>query len=76
MAPPTICVTGASGKLGKVALDTLLKILNYPAASIIVSTSDPSSLSHFLLTGVQIRRGDLADPESLRSAYSGAEKLS
>lgn len=75
MTPPTICVTGASGKIGKGALNTLLKILNYPATSIIVSTSNPLKLSSLTSDGIQIRHGDLADPESLRSAYAGAEKL-
>jgi NAD(P)H dehydrogenase (quinone) len=68
-----ILVTGATGQLGGRTLDFLLD--RAPAHDLIALARDPSKLAHLAARGVDVRRGDYADPASLEQAFSGVDKL-
>ncbi|RDX48593.1 NmrA-like family protein [Lentinus brumalis] len=67
-------LTGATGQLGSRVLQHLLKLVL--ASDIIVSLYNPSGATSTIKgSGVEIRRGDYADPASLDAAFAGADKL-
>ena len=68
-----IVVTGATGQLGRGVVEALLARL--PAGDIAVSVRDPAKSADVAERGVQVRRGDFADPTSLGAAFEGAEKV-
>ncbi|SFP10161.1 Uncharacterized conserved protein YbjT, contains NAD(P)-binding and DUF2867 domains [Cohaesibacter marisflavi] len=68
-----LVVTGASGKLGGLVLEALLRLV--PAEQIGVSVREPEKLSHLAARGVRVRKGDYNDADSLRSAWDGAARL-
>lgn len=68
-----LIVTGASGQLGRKIVDNLL--LHTPAERIGVSVRDPAKVADLAALGVRVRRGDYDDPQSLRHAWEGAERL-
>ena len=75
-ASPRLLVTGATGHLGGMVIDALLK--TRPAAEIagLVREGGASSKAGELAArGVETRRGDYDDPASLRSAFTGIERL-
>jgi NAD(P)H dehydrogenase (quinone) len=69
----TIAVTGASGQLGASAVNFLLERVK--PADIVAISRDPSKLEAFAKKGVQVRAGDFAKPETLATAFAGADKL-
>jgi NAD(P)H dehydrogenase (quinone) len=68
-----IIVTGASGQLGSAVVDQLLQ--RYPDERVGVSVRDPERLAHLRQRGVRVRRGDFAEPASLRNAFEGASRV-
>lgn len=68
-----IIVTGASGRLGQRILSCLLQKL--PAAQLAATTRDPARLTALTQQGVQLRRADFAEPDTLRAAFEGATQL-
>ena len=68
-----IIITGATGKLGQAIVERLLKLV--PANQIGVSVRDPEKAHIFKEQGVRVRRGDFADPETLRHAFEGASQV-
>lgn len=70
--PGRIVLTGTTGGLGSSVLSHLLRLNLLPPSSLIVSLHNPSSASS---TSLETRRGDLTDPTSLRTAFTGAETL-
>ncbi|OCH92025.1 NmrA-like family protein [Obba rivulosa] len=67
-------LTGATGGLGSQVLKYLLQLV--PASDIAVSLHNPHGLSHDILaTGIDVRKGDFADPRSLDRAFAGADNL-
>ena len=75
---PRILVTGATGQLGALVVDALLKTT--PAAEIagLVRPAEggaPSKAKRLEAQGVQARTGDYADPALLRTALEGIERL-
>ena len=73
---PRLLVTGATGQLGGLVIDALHK--TRPAGEIagLVREGGASSKSGELAArGVETRRGDYEDPASLRSAFTGIERL-
>jgi NAD(P)H dehydrogenase (quinone) len=68
----TVLVTGASGKLGKLAIEWLLEHHQGP---IIVTTRDPQKLSGLADRGVIVRQADFDQPETLTQAFAGAKRL-
>jgi NAD(P)H dehydrogenase (quinone) len=69
----TIIVTGASGALNGATVDHLLD--HVPAEEVVVAVRDPAKAQRFADRGVEVRRGDYADPNSLPAAFDGADQL-
>lgn len=69
-----LLVTGASGKLGKLVLDALLK-RGVAAADIIAMTRDKAKLADYAAKGIEIRQADFNDPDSVKAAFAGADRV-
>lgn len=67
-----IVITGASGKLGRQVIEKLLE--KVPAAEIIAAVRNPEKASDLAALGIQVRQADYSKPETLRSAFAGADK--
>lgn len=65
-----ITVTGVTGHLGRIVLDDLLTRI--PADQIVAVARDPENAAGL---GVEVRRGEYDDPESLRTAFAGTDVL-
>ena len=68
-----ILVTGATGKLGSLVVDELLK--RVPAERVAASVRDPRKAEHLAARGVDVRTADFNDYESLVKAFAGVERL-
>ena len=68
-----IIVTGATGRLGRAIVERLLERL--PADQVGASVRDPARAAELATAGVRVRRGDFAEPETLRDAFEGATQL-
>lgn len=68
-----IVITGASGQLGRLVIEALLKKL--PAGEIIAAVRNPEKVADLALRGVQVRQADYDQPASLAAAFKGADKL-
>lgn len=66
-------VTGATGQLGSLVIEQLLKTV--PASDVVASVRDPKKAEHLSAQGVEVREGDFARPETLSSAFAGIDKL-
>lgn len=67
-----ILVTGASGHLGQLVLEDLLKA---GQRDLIGTTRDPDKLAHLAQKGVEIRAADFKNTSSLVEAFRGATRL-
>lgn len=70
----TIVITGATGQLGRLVVESLLG-RNVPAAQIVAAGRDLPRIADLANRGVQVRPVNYSDPESLRQAFAGAEKV-
>lgn len=70
---PRFFVTGATGQLGRRVVATLAQRVD--PASIVAVVRDPERAKALLAPGVGVRAGDYAAPETLASAFDGAERL-
>jgi len=68
-----IAVTGATGHLGALTLEGLLKVV--PANELVAIARSQDKARRFAARGVRVRRGDYAAPETLGPALSGVERL-
>lgn len=68
-----IAVTGATGQLGRLVIKALLD--KVPATEIIAAVRSPEKAQDLAALGVQVRKADYAQPETLVSAFSGVERL-
>lgn len=68
-----IVITAATGKLGHHVVDALLE--KVPASQIAVAVRNVDKARDFAARGVQVRHADYAKPETLRTAFAGADKL-
>ena len=68
-----IVVTGASGQLGRLVIQNLLKQI--PAREIIAAVRNPEKVQDLATLGVQVRLADYERPETLKAAFQGADKL-
>ena len=68
-----IIVTGATGQLGSLVVESLLKRM--PADRIGVSVRDPEKARSFADRGVRVRQGSFSDPDSLAHAFEGATQV-
>jgi NAD(P)H dehydrogenase (quinone) len=69
-----IVVTGATGKLGHHVVEALLKN-GVPAGKIVAAVRSPEKAADLAALGVAVRQADYSKPETLESAFSGAEKV-
>lgn len=69
-----IAVTGASGHLGRLVVEALLAA-NTPANRIVALVRDPQKVSDFAARGVEVRRADYTQKDSLDAALKGIERL-
>lgn len=67
-----LLVTGASGKLGRIAVEELLA---RGAKRVIAGTRDPSKLTELADRGVELRKMDFDDPTALPAAFSGVDRV-
>ena len=68
-----IVVTGASGQLGRLVIDALLR--TQPADSLVAAVRTPAKAADLAARGVQVREADYSRPETLGPAFAGADKL-
>ncbi|MDN7183912.1 SDR family oxidoreductase [Caballeronia sp. SEWSISQ10-4 2] len=68
-----IVVTGATGQLGRLVIQALLK--TQPASEIIAAVRSPEKAADLAALGVQLRRADYNEPATLDAAFEGADKL-
>lgn len=68
-----IIVTGGTGNFGRQVVEGLLQQLRPDQVG--VSTRDPEKAEHLKQRGVRVRRGDFAEPATLREAFDGAEQV-
>lgn len=66
-----LLVTGASGNLGRIAVEELLA---RGATRIIAGTRDPSRLADLAARGVEVRKLDFDDATTLPAAFAGVER--
>ncbi|WP_094191682.1 SDR family oxidoreductase [Streptomyces katrae] len=69
-----IVVTGATGQLGRLTVEALLR-RGIPAADIIATGRDIAGIKDLADRGITVRRADFADPDGLAEAFAGAERL-
>lgn len=68
-----IAVTGATGHLGRLVIDGLLKTMS--ASEIVAVVRTPEKAADLTALGVLVRAGDYTKPETLRPALAGADKV-
>lgn len=68
----TVLVTGASGQLGRLAVEWLL---NHYDGPIIAVSRNLEKLSDLASRGVTVREADFDKPETLADAFAGANRL-
>ncbi|MFI7596349.1 SDR family oxidoreductase [Actinoplanes sp. NPDC049681] len=70
----TIVVTGATGNFGRLAVEALLR-RGVPAGQIVAVGRGVEKIQDLADRGVVVRKASYDDPESLRAAFAGADKL-
>lgn len=70
----TIGVTGAAGHLGRLAIGAL-RDRGVPAGDIVAVVRNPGKASDLADAGVQVRTADYDDPDALRKALAGVDRL-
>ncbi len=69
-----IVVTGATGQLGRLTIEALLR-RGVPAADIIATGRDIARIKDLADRGITVRRADFADADGLAEAFAGADRL-
>jgi NAD(P)H dehydrogenase (quinone) len=68
-----VCVSGASGQLGRLVGDELMSLLD--VEEIVLVSRAPEALPEFADRGVEVRYGDFDVPGSLEEAFCGCDRL-
>jgi len=68
-----IAVTGASGNLGGLVFEGLLKVV--PPEQLVAVVRSPAKAQHLAASGVHVRRADYSEPETLAPALAGVSRL-
>ncbi len=68
-----ILVTGASGQLGRLVINSLLEKTD--AEQIIAAVRNPDSVKDLAEKGIQLRQADYNQPDTLLAALDGVEKV-
>jgi NAD(P)H dehydrogenase (quinone) len=66
-------ISGASGKLGRLAADALLDAVN--PEQVILTTRTPGALAEYAQRGADVRYADFDHPDSLPAAFDGVDRL-
>jgi len=66
-------ITGATGALNGATVDHLLK--RVPASEIAVVARDTAKAQRFADLGIEVRCGDYSEPDSLATAFAGADQV-
>jgi len=74
MGGSLIAVTGATGQLGRLVVEHLLG-RGVPAGRVVAAVRDPGKAAGLAARGVQVRRADYAQPETLDAAFEGVGRL-
>jgi NAD(P)H dehydrogenase (quinone) len=74
MSMPTYAITGASGQLGRLAVQELLA-RGVPASDVVAVVRTPSRATDLADRGVQVREADYASPQALGAALAGVDRL-
>ncbi|MFI9009938.1 SDR family oxidoreductase [Actinosynnema sp. NPDC053489] len=74
MTTMPIVVTGATGQLGRLTVEALLR-RGIPAADVIATGRDIAGIKDLADRGVTVRRADFADADGLAEAFAGADRL-
>jgi NAD(P)H dehydrogenase (quinone) len=69
----SVLVTGATGQLGHLVLDALLKTL--PASRVIAAVRNPAKAGDLSDKGFVVREADYDRPETLDMAFAGVDKI-
>lgn len=70
----TYAVTGASGHLGRLVVEELLR-RGVPEADVVAVVRTPAKVADLTARGVQVREGDYDRPETLGPALAGVQRL-
>ncbi|MEO6291140.1 MAG: SDR family oxidoreductase [Burkholderiaceae bacterium] len=68
-----IAITGATGQLGRLVIQALLH--SVPANQIVAAVRSPAKAQDLAALGVQVRQADYTQPDTLRAALAGVDKL-
>lgn len=68
-----IAITGATGQLGRLVIQNLLK--SVPAGQIVAAVRSPEKAADLAALGLQVRQADYAQPATLEAAFQGVDKL-
>ncbi|MGQ4617625.1 NmrA family NAD(P)-binding protein [Nocardia sp. R7R-8] len=68
----TVAVTGASGQLGRLVVDALLKVGSTPVVAIV---RDPAKVADLAERGVDVRQADYRDAAALDRALDGVDRV-
>jgi len=68
-----IAITGATGQLGRLVIQTLLK--SVPASEIVAAVRNPQKANDLAALGIQVRHADYDRADTLLKAFQGADKL-
>lgn len=71
---PKLLVTGASGQLGQLVLNSLVEDQNVAPADIVAGTRKPESLADWSQRGIDVRKVDFDDPD-LAGALQGVDRV-
>ena len=70
-----LIVTGASGRLAQFVIQALLDTHKVPPSNIIAVSRSVDKLADLKAKGIDVRAGDLDDPNSLKAAFAGGERV-
>lgn len=69
----TYVITGASGALGRLTAEALLRRVE--PDEVVVVTRSPDRLAYLAARGADVRAGDFSHPDTLSAAFEGAQEL-
>lgn len=68
-----LVITGASGQLGRLVIEELLRTV--PAERIVAAVRTPDKVQDLAARGVHVRQADYGRPETLDTAFTGADTV-
>ncbi|MBP2584025.1 NAD(P)H dehydrogenase (quinone) [Streptomyces sp. PvR006] len=71
----SIVVTGATGQLGRLVIDSLLSDPTVPAESVVAVVRDKAKAAGLAERGVELRIADYSKPETLAGAFRAGDRV-